>query len=349
MIKKDIKSLPFDRIYSTILELAVAEEEDMLTSAKALVKNNNERRIKTAAKVLERYGEYEEGSDGYEEDAREGLNLTNPDDVELTSSEKRECFDIARKSVVSQFIKDYNIGLGHSWILPQMISYFGDNWTVVRNDKGLIDGYLTAKKSNNNDFARGLYFVAMWERKDLGTWPKGATTWYKLPEYNHLVPLIMKGIKQCQNINYSEWDRDTVSWVMDKELYEAATTIPPIMSVEDRLELRQHGLCIGTGVHKGEYRSPVSTFSLAHMDSYNKYDLSNLNRLSIAMLAQIGVAHPSNTNPRYQILDPNNWDTAPEPLVKEVVDDVLWTPGTKVKSTYKKSSIRGNVELNTPW
>lgn len=339
-MKRDIKELPFELIWPAIEQHQADEMESLLQLLRSRIRANNEAKLKSVARQLQlKYGDSEEGSDGFLEEARESTILPDPSTAELDGEAKKECLETAKNVVLEEFIKSTNLDANHGWVIPQMMAYFGREWRVVRREDGIIDCEKTVVKNAKNNFDRGLYLVAMLPRKVIGNPEKTKERWLDLSMYNHLVPIILCGFKQYQNIKYSEWDRETLFRIVDEELCYAMLTIPPEMSKEDILELRNHGLKVKKGIKAGTSRSPVTTFGLAHMTSYDKYNLTNLNKLGLIMLTQIHSAHPSNYKEGYQVLSAKDWDNIPEPLITTEVFNPVKANAFNWKNTTKSSSV----------
>ncbi len=337
MFKNDIKQLPFEEIYPRVVKLGKEKQEELLDLAKKNLAAKNKRKIAQVSSVIARNFDSEAGSDGIEEEAYESLSLTDPEDLVLSDDDKLVCNLQAKDEILDKFIRYTNIDVGYSWAFPQMITYFGNEWTAALGSDGLYDGDQTYKiNTEGNNFAKGIWAFATYTRKNLLKLPEGTKNGdrlYKLNEYNALVPIIMWGFKKFQHIPYSKWNRDSVARLVDKELYETMTTELPKLTEDEVLALRQHGLTIASGTKKGQMRSPVSGPALSHMDGY--FDV-NYNKLSLAILSQTWLAHPANRHQRAQILDPSDWDNVPAPILDATVlkkEDSFWKAPTTNKKT----------------
>lgn len=229
-----------------------------------------------------------------------------------------------------QKILQYN-----SWMLPQMLAKFGE-FQVVRTDSGEIDAARTAMHNLGTDpKLRGMYLVAtklprgkLVQRQNS---PQGA-------HYGALVPLVMAGLKKYQNIAYSQWHRDGVKYVVDKNLAQAMLCEPlPQLTLERLLEIRTLGLTTKSGKTEGQVKNPLATWALAGISDT---ELGHLPKLAQTMLTQIWLAHPSVRN-EYMILDPTDWDRMPPPLI---TNDIFKTPIVPEVSQKPKDS--GNY---LPW
>jgi hypothetical protein len=131
------------------------------------------------------------------------------------------------------------------------------------------------------------------------------------------------GAKKYQGVQYSHWDITHKTNLVDKNLLEAMCWQPDGNSDlkaglanfglrKDRLlELRQQGLTLKQGKDAGVAKPPTSAWCLRGMQNT---ELADVPKLVGTMLTQIWVAHPS-LRTEYMILDPQSWDTMPEPLV----------------------------------
>jgi hypothetical protein len=324
--KSDIRNLPFDKIPSRILAIKEQNESSLLAHKQAVVDASNKRKF--AALGISS----EAGSDGIIEEVTESLGL---DIAELTAEERSECFQTAVKDTCDSFIEAYEIDIKHTWVLPQMKSHFGA-WTAVKNDEGKYCGLSTVRANCNNDFDRGLWYIAQRPRSGL---IKGqGVRLYSLGEFNNLVPLILNSFKIYQNIPYSSWSRDTLNYIVDEELCESMLETVPVLGIDEVVELRNFGLRVQTGDKKGTIRSPQTTAMLYGMRTYHNTEIASLSRYSLVMLAQIWCAHPANRT-QHMILDPNNWDYMPPPAVQMEIfkkpNQVLGKPNKTLASLKK--------------
>lgn len=211
-------------------------------------------------------------------------------------------------SALDDLATQYKLSSFNSWMLPQLLAHFG-SWKPYWNDEGLIDPKLTVIKNvGSSKKSKGMWMVCCRLMRSTLVAKQSA-----LPGtyYGALVPLILAGFKKYQNIPYSKWSREGIQFVVDKNLAEAMCTTLPELDVARILEIREDGLTIKTGEKRGQKKSATSTWALTGIQDT---ELSQYPRLAVTMLTQIWMAHPSLRN-EYMILDPNNWDRMPEPLV----------------------------------
>lgn len=311
--KQDIEMLPFDVLAEEIDRGTAEACADRLEVLQASIAAANARKLKMYAKDAAPYFESEAGSDGIEEHVAEVINLGDPLDAKLTSEQKGECRKEVTELVVKQFLETYDIATKFTWIMPQLRAAFG-RWKAVKNDEGNYDGKLTVRENcKDNAFHQGLWYLAQHNRTEL-IGGKGVTL-YKVPDYGPLVPLILAGFRVSQNIPYSKWDKKDLSYIVNEQLHAAMVATVPDLTPEEWLDIRRDCLVVQSGAKKGASRDPRSTTMLYGLSTYKKYDLNNIPKLALVMKAQIWCAHPANRG-SYMVLDPNDWDTMPEPLVE---------------------------------
>ena len=124
-----------------------------------------------------------------------------------------------------------------------------------------------------------------------------------------LVPLIMSGFKEYDNVNYESWDRDSVRVITSPPLFEAMRGLHfprRPLDLESRNSLVKRAV-----VRSGVEQDPISSTSMLKPPLHAVYP--NLDVLSGYMLLQTWAAHPQNRN-KYMILNPHDWDDMPEPF-----------------------------------
>lgn len=340
--KQDIDMLPFDKMAEEIERLTAEACEDRLAILQAGIAQANARKIKMYAKDAAAYFESEAGSDGIEEQVAEVANLDNPLDATLTAEQKAECRREASQLVLKQFLETYEIAVKFTWIMPQLRAAFG-NWKAVKNEAGMYDGKLTlAANCKGNTFNQGLWYLAMHNRTEL-IGGKGVTL-YKVPDYGPLVPLILSGFRINQNIPYSAWDKTQLHTVVNEQLCSAMLASVPELSAQEWLDIRRDCLVVQSGAKKGASRDPKTTTMLYGLSTYKKHDLANIPKLALVMKSQIWCAHPANRGP-YMVLDPNNWDIMPEPLIEVSPFNSYGGPKTNIF----KPTINTTTLASSPW
>lgn len=196
----------------------------------------------------------------------------------------------------------------HTWTLPQMVAQFG-SWTLVKQD-GVIDALATLKQNVGNDPWRvGLWKLTRVRRSSL------LSSQVKAPEYGAFTPLVLLGFKRMQGVPYESWRTATgLEHILEPDLYDAVVLDDYSccsLGSARLLELRAEGLKIRTGAKAGSNKSPESTWSLTGLKGT---ELGGFPKLTQTMVTQCWLAHPKHRTP-YMILDPQNWDAMPPPLV----------------------------------
>lgn len=227
-----------------------------------------------------------------------------------------QCEDLAKAHCITAF---------NSWMLPQIAAHYGSWKLVWKGDK--VDANATAKANITTPWHMGLWKVCTHLKR--GSLVKSQIN-PEFASYSALVPLILMGPKKFQGVKYSQWDIDATTPLIDKNLREAMFWQPDITSdlnqledyapryglgSEQLLDLQQQGLLVKSGPKAGTYLNPTSAWCLRGMRGTV---LSEVPKLVGTMLTQIWVAHPS-LRTEYMILDPNDWDGMPEPLVTSKV------------------------------
>jgi hypothetical protein len=238
-------------------------------------------------------------------------------------------------------------------LLQQWVTRRGTNALV--EVEGQIDPRLTAKQifqefKSLDD--RGLW---LWTQVDSrSNWLQAQ---YKDPDrqWCALVPTILYSFKSLHSIPYSRWNRDGLHWLVNHNLATAMLSTPPKLSTEEILEIRLHGLRVKTGSKTGDMRKPETTYKLYGITNS---DVRMLPELAQVMLTQIWCAHPQNRT-KYMILDPENWDRMPEPLVNNEIFapapvDMPWNvsqdlPWHKEPAKQKTNVKMPQGELKLPW
>lgn len=210
----------------------------------------------------------------------------------------------------------------NSWMLPQMLAYFG-TFKCTKLEDGTYDSKaLLADNIGQDPWSIGLWAVVT--KMNRSALVKAQNT-PAFTRYSALVPLILAGIKNAQNIPYSKWSRDFLVHVMGKRLYEAATTVPPKLTIARILELRKDGLTTKTGKNAGESKEAKSSWTLSGL---KHTEWGELPAYGLTMAGQVWVAHP-DLRCSDMILDPSDWENIPDALVSTTVVNRL--PASAVK------------------
>lgn len=221
----------------------------------------------------------------------------------------QECCNMTDTASLEQWSLSHGIINTNSWMLPQIVAYFGQ-LVVTRNMFSQCDPVaLLADNFKGNDWALGLWRICTKMKRSSLVKTQLAN---QFSEYSALVPLVLAGLKKYQNIAYSNWSTKGLEYVVDAGLYDAMTCNPPTLSRDRVLELRLQGLMTKSGPNMGQIKKAVSTWTLTGL---KHTEWGQLPPLAITMLSQVWVAHPSIRNSQ-MILDPLDWDYMPAPIIE---------------------------------
>lgn len=212
------------------------------------------------------------------------------------------------KTQLEAATKEHYISAYSSWMLPQIVAYYG-TWQPVLVD-GKIDPTATARKNCQTPWEAGLWRVATQLKRGslvkLQSRPEYAN-------YSALVPLILCGQKKYNGVKYQHWNVEANCPVVDEALCEAMLWRDDEcynLGSERVLQIRQQGLTIKSGEKMGQVQKPTAQWCLKGIKDT---EYANVPALAATMLSQIWVAHPTLRS-EYMILDPYNWDNMPTPL-----------------------------------
>ena len=213
--------------------------------------------------------------------------------------------------VLAQRADSLNLRSQNSWLLDQLLHHFG-SWKLFLDRGAKVDPIKTAQYNlGSGTEAQQLFQLGCWKVACRLSRSKLLPKQIAQPEFSSLVPLILLGVQRYQDVPYSDWSRENLYAVMQLELAEAMTYIPPPLSLREILEIRNQGLLVRSGLKQGTYRDPRTTWKLsAILDT----EIGELNYLQQAQITQIWIAHPEHRH-KNQVLDPLNWDLQPEPLI----------------------------------
>jgi hypothetical protein len=281
----------------------------------------------------------EAGSDGVEESVRESLGDFDPNNTELPPAIVEECKTVARTSVVEAWAIKNSVSQKLAWLPHQLLAYFG-TWTAVV-DEGKYSAPLTwdyNTRQRRDYYALGSALLATSARtnffKDA---PKGNQQYKSV--INPLVPIILAGFKKFQGINYNDWSLDGLEVLLDPELGKLVGVTVPELSHSELIALRNTAITDKTGSREGIPNNPATCTKLNHLGDTA---LGHLPKLAKYMVLQTWAAHPQNRN-EYMILDPNNWDNTPQPLVSK---DIFLH---KAPQVFKQRPQRDDDGTSLPW
>lgn len=212
---------------------------------------------------------------------------------------------------LSDFCEKNKLNRYESWLLPQLVAAFG-SWTLVKAE-GKPDVRLTLKHNCEGSLEAQAYWrLSRVPRQML------VTKQIAVAEYATLTPLILAGFKRMQGVAYESWrDCAGLDYVVEPRLFEAVALDGdlPNLGSERLLEIRTQGLTTRSGKSAGQLKNAETTWSL---NGISDTELGHLPKLTQSILTQIWLAHPVHRH-NLMILDPQNWDRMPEPLIAPTI------------------------------
>jgi hypothetical protein len=207
-----------------------------------------------------------------------------------------------------------NLSHLHTWLLPQLVAWYG-NWTLVYNGTA-IDCLATIKHNCPDPKSRAFYMLSRIKRSLL------VATQTKNPEYATFTPLIMMGQKRMKGLDYESWRNSSgLQYILEPRLFDAMILAPEDLEIcaslgSDRLlEIQVQGLTTKSGKTAGSMKPAKSTWSLTGIQDT---EIGHLPKLTQTIITQCWLAHPELRTP-YMILDLENWDSMPKPLVSNEI------------------------------
>lgn len=208
-----------------------------------------------------------------------------------------------------------NLSHLHTWLLPQLVAWFG-NWTLVKDSSDKIDCLETIKHNCVDPKSRAFYMLSRIKRSLL------IATQTKNPEYATFTPLIMMGQKRMKGLDYESWKNSSgLQYILEPRLFDAMILDSEDLSIigglgSDRLrEIQVQGLTTKSGKTAGTMKPAKSTWSLTGIQDT---EIGHLPKLTQTIITQCWLAHPELRTP-YMILDLENWDSMPKPLVSNEI------------------------------
>lgn len=306
----DIKLLDFAGLAKDFQQTYLQLRTERLRLAQRVAERKYQQQFDQLVAQLKDFGE--NGSDGLTESVRETLGDFDPDHTVLSPDVLYHCKQEAKALVVDAWAVKNMVAQKLSWLPYQLLAYFG-TWTAVKDSTGKFSAPLTwdaNTRLREDYFALGSGLLATSSRtnffKDA---PKGHQQ-YKSP-INPLVPIILAGFKKFQGIQYGAWDPAGLEVLLDPELAKLVGVTVPEIAHSDLLALRNTAITDKTGARQGIPNNPATCTKLNHLADTA---IGHLPKLAKYMVLQTWCAHPSNRS-EYAILNPNNWDQIPEPLV----------------------------------
>lgn len=255
--------------------------------------------------------------------------------ADLSSIPFETCANLVEPADLEDWAVEHNLKFYESWLLPQLVAYFGQMRLRVEDaptGPGGSTGTIDPKQFLLNNFKDNPRNIGMWRIATKLPRGKLIATQIKNPSYSALVPLILAGFKKFRGIPYSSWGREGLEHIMGPDLFEAATVEVPDISREELLVIRDRGLTFKSGKQAGQAKKPTSAWSLTGVQDTV---IGSLPKLTQVMLTQIWVAHPTIRND-LMILNPLDWETMPQPLLSSEI--ILDVPKNKAKPLIQKVS-----------
>lgn len=228
------------------------------------------------------------------------------------------------EEAVQDFCKTHALS-SKTWVYPQAIAKIA-KWTLSRSqDK--FDGKMLLKDNIKSEWDKGFYWFLMTNKRPI-------TKQYQHTQYCSLTPVIMSAFKTMQGISYKDWTN--VEYIINPSLLEAISVEAPSYSTDELLHFRSTGLTTQTGRDAGVEKSAISTYGIYGVSKQledGRCGLGSFPQLTRMIILQTWCAHPSIRS-KYSILDLNDWDNMPQPLISE---DVLVT------------SNKSKLNIQMPW
>lgn len=313
IINKQLKTIPFDKLYQIYEEAAQSAVEGMEQHLEEL-RQQEIQRMELA------------WTDSHEAPSEVGFG----DQVDVGTFDRTETRRKAgQKAATDIWIPRYKLGSILLPVLPQIMAHIANKpfrMEEVVTAEGQIDSVKLIKHAFDfsSEWERGLYIFLMLDSRGsyLPSQYKGEGV-----QFCSLVPLIPYAYKLHHKIPYSKWSRDTLHRSVNKSLCEAMLH-EGVYTREELLAARQLGLVYQDGIKKGQERNAQTSFKLW---ATKAGCLHGVPHLAQVMLTQIWCAHPSNRTP-YMVLDPKNWDIMPSPLIVQDIFKPAKTVASKQSS-----------------
>lgn len=325
---RELKSIPFDVAYRMFMDAADMAEQTL------------------EAENQERYDEFihqleQNWSDTHEAPYEGNFSDQYPYRKHPEAAAVRN--RAGSQAIISEFIPRYKLDtIMQTWVMPQIVAWLTHK-PLVLSELATVEGKINGRKLAQATFDFGSEWdLGLYQFLLLDSRSSWISSQYKGEgrTYCSLVPLIPYAWKLNHGIKYSEWDRDTLKFVVNDSLCKAMLCEVPEMTREEVLAAREQGLTYKTGAKAGTQRNPLSTFKLYDTTGTK---LHKLPELAQTMIAQIWCAHPSNRT-KYMVLDPKAWDSIPVPLISS---DIFKTPDSGGTGLTKRKSSGENPDF--PW
>ncbi len=299
--KMDLSSIPWEICRTVYIQAADAAEDTL--------RQEYEERTSQIVSAIESQWLAENPEAGsYEGNPSDNLLVPEMPDVEPYRN------SAGNDAIASGFITPYGLIDYVDSFMPQLITMLA-GFTLHKNENGLISGLKFRNQNFTTPELKGIYRFLMLDSRSsyLKTQYKGTNK-----NYCSLVPLIMYAHKLVHRVPYSAWDPEEIQYVVNPQLVDAMLFTPAIpFTPKELLAERTMGLLIRSGDKAGTSASPVWKHRLTGPQLKTGL-FKDVPYLAQVMYSQIWCAHPDNRT-SYMILDPQDWNKVPVPLVDTTV------------------------------
>lgn len=224
----------------------------------------------------------------------------------------------------------HETGLQHNahWLLPQLISHIAEWKLPSRNVDGQISpiDFLKLNIESSDEFRVGIYrMLTKLPRSNMIKKQSDVA----FVNYSMVVPIFMSAFKKFHNIKYSEWAKEGLDKLVPESLALAMTTEFPDEARDSTILLEQRTYCMtySSGIKVGQEANPISRWTALKVSGSI---FEGMPPLVSTMMLQLWVCHPS-LRTEFMVLDPNDWDVMPNPLI--TLDVLSSTNSPKKTST----------------
>ena len=310
MQKNDFNLLPLQQLAKDYQEAYNQLKTSALDKLHNLLLDRWQREVHGLVQYLD--GGSEAGTDGLVELAQERYPQPQKP-TELPEPQQRQLLQQAREEVVEPWFLRNQISAKMTWLPFQQAAYFA-TWTPYKNSQGKYCPELTYNKNvvePRDLFALGSVIMAKADRdlyfKDA---PKTLPKQYASP-LNPFVPIVLSAFKRHHKIPYMAWDLSKISRIENALIASFRDSQAPELTTQEILELRLKALTPVTGKRAGIPSNAATTFTLFHLSDTPLRETPKYVRHQVL---QTWCCHPQNRT-EYMILDPQDWDRMPKPLV----------------------------------
>lgn len=213
-----------------------------------------------------------------------------------------------------------------SWLIPQALAKI-NKIKLVKNEVGLYSpsATLVALRASLGSEQEVIYWqnlLAFLVQTPRGKMVLGKLKAIDFPQYSALAPLALSAFKLYRDVKYSEWDwtDPRIGVFVDPMLVKACHVDIPEFTKDELLGFREFASLVKSS---GATRTSNQMTTIYNV-GYDLFD--QLPPLTKIMLLQTWVAAPKLRH-NLCILDPNNLDSIPEPLIDTEISQTKSTSG----------------------